>query len=183
MLTDTLNVGTVRNGVISYAINQLQKSEGNSFNPDDFELNLPIVAETSGEWLNGVPAKGISASPITENVVSDAIDDATKKDQKTIEEGNFGGGTGMTCYDWKGGIGTSSRYTTIKGNGAHTVGVLVQANQGEWPGLVIRGVPVGEILQPPMFPGQLAAPPTQTSGPSGFSRGRTHGDLYEQQLG
>jgi L-aminopeptidase/D-esterase-like protein len=159
MITDTLNVGTVRNGVISYAIQQLEdadQSQGKPFNPDEFELNLPIVAETSGEWLNGVPVKGISSSPIIEEVVWGAIDDATNKKQSAVEEGNFGGGTGMTCYDWKGGIGTSSRYTTVtmtnKKTRKCTVGVLVQANQGKWRDLVIRGVPVGEILKPPMVP-------------------------------
>src|ERR1700683_130560 len=47
MLTDTLSVGTVRNGVITYGINQLVAKEGNQFSPDDFSLNLPVVGETS----------------------------------------------------------------------------------------------------------------------------------------
>lgn len=59
-----------------------------------------------------------------------------------VEEGSIGGGTGLTCYQWKGGIGTSSRVVEIGGQ-CYTVGVLVQANHGSRPQLRVDGVPVG----------------------------------------
>jgi L-aminopeptidase/D-esterase-like protein len=109
---------------------------------------------------------------VTDEMVQDAINNATRDN---VEEGNFGAGTGTTCYSWKGGIGTASRQATIygantnkvinnpNGNAYSTVGVLVQANQGVYWDLVIRGVPVG---QDPQF----AAPPDSPDSPPGTSK-------------
>jgi L-aminopeptidase/D-esterase-like protein len=147
MLTNTVSVGTVRDGVIRYSLGQ---QEG-KVDPDDFGLYLPVVAETYDGWLNDV-----LGFHVTEVMVADAIDHAKGGH---VEEGNVGGGAGMTCYDWKGGIGTSSRIAVLcdSGDGTvtignFTVGVLVQANQGRYWDLVIRGVPVGTRMTPPQSP-------------------------------
>ena len=159
MLTNTVSVGTVRNAVIKYSIRQQGGSE-QDINPDDFGLYLPVVAETYDGWLND-----ILGFHVTRQMVWDAIDGAKSND---VDEGNVGGGTGMTCYDWKGGIGTSSRLATVCGTdddsvkiGTYTVGVLVQANQGTYWDLAIRGVPVGTQLKPPQSPDH---PPKCQSG-------------------
>src|SRR5205814_4050306 len=64
---------------------------------------------------------------------------------EAVAEGNVGGGTGMTCFEFKGGIGTASRKLPVK-QGGYTVGVLVQANFGLRPQLRIAGVPVGQEI-------------------------------------
>jgi D-aminopeptidase len=91
-----------------------------------------------------------------------------------VQEGNVGGGTGMTCYSWKGGIGTASRRVVVyqsdnvtpipnpNCNPDFTVGVLVQANQGNHWDLVIRGVPMG---QDPQFAPPLESPDTPPGKP------------------
>jgi L-aminopeptidase/D-esterase-like protein len=138
LLTNTVAVGKVRDAVIEYSIQQMGGKS--RINPDNFGLYLPVVAETYDGWLND-----ILGFPVTEQDAQDALDGATPDN---VEEGNVGGGTGMTCYSWKGGIGTSSRLA---------VGVLVQANQGNYWDLVIRGVPVGadpDFPKPPQSPDQ-----------------------------
>jgi D-aminopeptidase len=149
MLTNTVSVGTVRNGVIKYAMAQ----QGKPKDPDNFSLYLPVVAETYDGWLNDILGFHVTIAMVTK-----AIDTATGDN---FEEGNVGGGTGMTCYDWKGGIGTSSRVVAVCGAsdtavtiGTYKVGVLVQANQGRYWDLVIRGVPVGTKMKPPQSPDQ-----------------------------
>ena len=170
MLTNTASVGTVRDATIQYSLNQILTLVGNDptkIDPDiDFSLLLPVVAETYDGWLND-----ILGFHVDYDMVEKAIDGAkTYASGDEVEEGNVGGGTGMTCYDWKGGIGTSSRininlyyYDTSsppkllpindknKPNG-YSVGVLVQANQGTYWDLVIRGVPVGTEMTPPQSP-------------------------------
>src|SRR5581483_2907748 len=76
-----------------------------------------------------------------------------------VPEGNVGGGTGMICYEFKGGIGTASRKLTEK-QGGYTVGVLVQCNHGRRGQLRIAGVPVGsEITDYPVWSQNIAAGP------------------------
>jgi D-aminopeptidase len=172
MLTNTLAVGTVRNAVIHYAYAQQQPID-----PDDFGLNLPVVAETDDEWLNDILNDALQ---VTEKIAISAIKNATataNETPATPPEGNFGGGTSNTCYSWKGGIGTSSRsaialyywdeknnqWSTLPSQGnPYTVGVLVQANQGTYWDLVIRGAPVGTWMTPPCSPD----PPPPAGGPN-----------------
>ena len=149
MLTNTVSVGVVRNQVINFWRQQL----GQDVDPDDFELYLPVVAETYDGCLNDIlgpfPAAGTYPNPgvVTPADVDNAIDTASANN---LDQGNVGGGMGMTCYDWKGGIGTSSRVAIpYPGSCSYTVGVLVQANQGVYTDLVIRGVPVGGEMTPP----------------------------------
>jgi len=164
MLTNTVSVGDVRTWVIKYAM----AHPGTKVSPDDFGLIVPVVAETYDGYLND-----ILSFDVTETMVENAINQAIKNaSPDNLQEGNVGGGTGMTCYSWKGGIGTASRQVVVyqsdnvntipnpnkKPN--FTVGVLVQANQGNYWDLVIRGVPMG---QDPQF----APPPKSPDTPPG----------------
>ncbi len=98
---------------------------------------LPVVAETWDGYLND-----INGGHVTEAVALAALEAAAGG---PVEEGSVGGGTGMCCYDFKGGTGTASRLVAHAGDG-YTVGVLVQANFGDRAELTIAGVPLGEAL-------------------------------------
>ncbi len=98
---------------------------------------LPVSAETCDEYLNDINGQHVS-----EDHVIAACESAAGG---TIAEGNVGGGTGMICYEFKGGTGTASRRITINGE-SYTMGVLVQANFGARSDLSVRGVPVGRHL-------------------------------------
>lgn len=98
---------------------------------------LPVAAETWDGYLND-----INGAHVTVDTGVRAIDAATSG---PIEEGSIGGGTGMNCYQYKGGNGTASRVVNY-GGADYTVGVFVQANFGSRAELVIAGVPLGETL-------------------------------------
>jgi len=99
--------------------------------------SLPVVAETWDGWLNDI--NGFHVKP---EHVFQALDGAHSG---PVEEGNVGGGTGMICNGYKGGIGTASRKLAAK-DGAYTVGVLVQCNYGTRENLRIAGIPVGREI-------------------------------------
>jgi L-aminopeptidase/D-esterase-like protein len=131
MITNTHSVGVVRDAAIQWRV-----SHG-KIGPDDDWWSLPIVAETWDGWLNDI--NGFHVKP--EHALH-AIESATSG---PVQEGNVGGGTGMVCNEFKGGIGTSSRKLTAK-EGGYTIGVLVQCNFGRRPNLLIAGVPVGREI-------------------------------------
>jgi L-aminopeptidase/D-esterase-like protein len=99
---------------------------------------LPVCAETWDGYLND-----INGGHVTPAVVRQALDAAHGG---AIEEGSVGGGTGMNCYSFKGGSGTSSRLVAL-GDATFTVGVFVQANFGSRDELTVTGTPVGELMQ------------------------------------
>lgn len=101
------------------------------------EFMLPVVGETWDGWLSDD-----GAFPLAESDARAALDAAGSG---RVEEGGVGGGTGMVCHEFKGGIGTSSRVVGAAG-GTYTVGVLVQANYGIRGDLRIDGVPVGSLI-------------------------------------
>ena len=121
-LTNTHSVGVVRDALIA------------AMQPDVPDWSLPVVGETWDGFLNDI--NGFHVRP--EHVVA-ALESAAGG---AVVEGAVGGGTGMICHGFKGGIGTSSR---LLEDGA-TVGVLVQANHGRRPRLRVNGVPVGERI-------------------------------------
>ncbi|MEQ8666482.1 MAG: P1 family peptidase [Rhodospirillales bacterium] len=131
-ITNTNGIGMAHHGVTRWLI------EHPNFDADGHEWSLPVVAETWDGYLND-----INGLHIHHNEVMDACDAASAG---TVEEGNVGGGTGMICYEFKGGTGTASRVFEGAG-GRYTLGVLVQANFGRRDDLMIRGVPVGRHLQ------------------------------------
>jgi D-aminopeptidase len=131
ILTNTHSVGVARDAVIAWHL-----AHGKP-DPEGFSWSLPVVGETWDGWLNDV--NGFHVKP--EHVFY-ALDSAKSG---PIAEGSVGGGTGMVCYEFKGGTGTASRVIDQK-NGGYTVGVLIQANFGRRPQLTIAGVPVGREI-------------------------------------
>jgi D-aminopeptidase len=135
MITNTHSVGVVRDAVIQWRV-----AHG-APDASGYWWSLPVVAETWDGWLNDT--NGFHVKP---EHAFHAIDTATGG---PVAEGSVGGGTGMICNSFKGGIGTSSRRFTIKGAGEYTVGVLVQCNYGTKNNLRIAGIPVGREIEAP----------------------------------
>ncbi len=129
MITNTSSVGVVRDAVIAWQLKQFEKT----MQP----WGLPVVAETWDGWLND--ASGFHVKP------AHAIEALNSARSGQVAEGGVGGGTGMVCFEFKGGIGTSSRRLSDR-QGGYTIGVLVQANFGLRHQLTIAGVPVGKEI-------------------------------------
>ncbi|HEY7423040.1 MAG TPA: P1 family peptidase [Gemmataceae bacterium] len=131
LLTNTHSVGVVRDAVVAWA------RDHKFYEPHfkDLWFTLPVVAETYDGFLNDI--NGFHVKP--EHATS-ALDGATAG---AVAEGNVGGGTGMKCHLFKGGIGTASRKTKT----GHTVGVLLQANYGARSRLTVAGAPVGGEIE------------------------------------
>jgi D-aminopeptidase len=132
-LTNTLNVPRVANGVMSWMIAKYPE-----IGISDDTLT-PVVAECDDGRLNDIQGRHVS-----EQDVMAALDGATGG---PVAEGTVGAGTGMMSYGFKGGIGTASRRLAEK-EGGYTVGVLVNANHGRRPELLVGGVPVGRLYGP-----------------------------------
>jgi L-aminopeptidase/D-esterase-like protein len=126
-ITNTHSVGVVRDAILQWQVGK----------PGMQPWGLPIVAETYDGGLNDI--NGFHVRP--EHVIS-ALDGAKGG---PVQEGAVGGGTGMICHGFKGGIGTASRRLPSE-QGGYTVGVLVQCNYGARRDLRIAGVPVGEEI-------------------------------------
>ena len=132
MVTNTHSVGTVHQATIAWRIRQGEADA------TGYWWALPVVAETWDGYLNDI--NGFHVKP---EHVDAALDGAASG---PVVEGNVGGGTGMVCYEFKGGIGTASRVVEVLG-ASYTLGVLVQANYGIRDQLRIAGVPVGQHLR------------------------------------
>jgi L-aminopeptidase/D-esterase-like protein len=193
-LTNTHSVGIARDAVIAWRL-----AHGGP-DAEGFAWSLPVVAETWDGWLNDID--GFHIKP---EHVAHAIESAHGG---AIEEGSVGGGTGMICYEFKGGMGTSSRVVPVAMLAPHrsedspksyTVGVIVQANCGRRPQLIIAGVPVGKEIpgsvykketgsiiivlatDAPLMPHQLKRLARRTSlglGRTGSVSGNGSGDLF-----
>jgi L-aminopeptidase/D-esterase-like protein len=127
-ITNTHSVGIVRDSMIAWGL-----QHGALAQP----WALPVVAETWDGYLND-----LNGFHVKKEDVFAALDSAKPG---PVAEGNTGGGTGMVCYGFKGGTGSSSRVLS-KEQGGYTVGVLVQCNCGRRPQLMIAGVPVGKEI-------------------------------------
>src|SRR6266516_4131379 len=137
VITNTHSVGVARDAVIAWRIKH------GAADPSGYWWSLPLVAETWDGWLNDT--NGFHVKP---KDVFQALDSAHSG---AIEEGSVGGGTGMICYEFKGGNGTASREIDIKAGKdkpaqSYTVGIFVQANFGRRALLTIAGVPVGKEI-------------------------------------
>lgn len=130
MITNTASVGVVRDAVIAWASQRYKVDIGDRW-------SLPVVAETDDDWLNDMYGQHVTA----EHAFS-ALDHAAGG---PVGEGNVGGGTGMICYQFKGGTGTASRRVRDP-SGEFTLGVLVQANFGARYQLTVAGLPVGREI-------------------------------------
>jgi D-aminopeptidase len=145
MITNTHSVGVVRDAVIDWRV------KAGPPDPSGYWWSLPVVAETYDGYLNDINGFHVKAADAFA-----ALDSAAGG---PVAEGSVGGGTGMVCYEFKGGIGTSSRRLT-SAQGGFTVGVLVQANFGRRSQLLVAGVPVGRELP-------LEGPDASLYGPRG----------------
>lgn len=183
-LTNTHSVGVVRDASIAWRVRQGKPDAGG------YWWSLPVVAETWDGFLNDI--NGFHVKP---DHVFQAISSATPG---PVTEGNVGGGTGMVCYEFKGGIGTSSRRLPAKA-GAYTVAALVQCNCGRRALLRVAGAPVGVEIpgkvygedtgsiiivlatDAPLLPHQLkrlARRATLGLGRTGSTSGNGSGDLF-----
>src|SRR4030081_418103 len=131
MITNTHSVGVVRDAVIAW------KVKHNTPDMEGYFWSLPVVAETWDGYLNDI--NGFHVHP------EDAFHALDSANSGKVEEGNVGGGTGMICNEFKGGIGASSRVLDAKAGG-YTVGVLVQCNYGARDHLRIAGINVGREI-------------------------------------
>jgi len=132
MITNTHSVGAVHEGVIRWRVAQ------GGADDTGYYWSAPVVSETWDGWLNDI--NGFHVRPEHAGAALD------KAGARAVAEGSVGGGTGMTCFDFKCGIGTSSRITEVDG-ASYTVGVLVQANFGARDELRIAGIPVGRHFE------------------------------------
>ncbi|MDO8306768.1 MAG: P1 family peptidase [Actinomycetota bacterium] len=131
MLTNTHAVGTVHRGVIDWiAANRPDRA---------MEWLLPVVAETWDGYLNAINEPHVTGAHAAEAI------EAASSDRPA--EGSVGGGTGMNCYEFSGGSGTSSRIVSF-GGVDYVLGVIVQANFGSRDELTVAGVPVGDLDAP-----------------------------------
>lgn len=131
-ITNTNSVGVVRDAIVEWQVTR----------PGLQPWGLPVVGETWDGVLNDID--GFHVKPAH---AMTALDSATAG---PVAEGNVGGGTGMVCHRFKGGIGTASRVVEVAG-ARYTLGVLVQCNYGRRPDFRVAGVPVGEAI-PDLLP-------------------------------
>jgi D-aminopeptidase len=138
--TNTHSVGVVRDALVA--------AERNEVNGDVYWC-MPVVLETYDGLLNDIWGQHVTADHVQR----------ARAEARTgeVREGNVGGGTGMICHEFKGGIGTASRVLK-PAEGGWTVGALVQANYGRRDALRVAGYPVGEVL------GEVHSPFRQTEG-------------------
>ena len=140
-ITNTHSVGVVRDAVLHWMVTR----------PTLQPWGLPVVAETYDGGLNDI--NGFHVTPAHARAALDSARGGP------VPEGNVGGGTGMVCHGFKGGIGTASRRLP-EAQGGYTVGVLVQCNYGARRELRVAGVPVGEEI-PDLLPCVASADTTR----------------------
>jgi D-aminopeptidase len=151
-LTNTHSVGVVRDALIADEIARRRA--------DGLFWGLPVVGETWDGILNDVNGLHVKREHVGAALAA-AVDGP-------VREGNVGGGTGMICHGFKGGIGTASRVIDTAAGG-YTVGVLVQANYGRRERLRVTGIPVGELIPASEVP--LPAPPAAAAPGAGTMSG------------
>lgn len=126
VLTNTLSVPAAAEALIDYTL-------GLPGNDQVLSVN-PVVGETNDGWLNDIRGRHVTKAHVLQAI--------RKASGGPVEEGSVGAGTGTTCFDFKGGIGTSSRRLSAEGGG-YTIGILVQTN---FDGVLrIDGVPRGAL--------------------------------------
>ena len=145
-ITNTHSVGVVRDTIIQWQVEHSRIFQG---------WSCPLVTETADGWLNDINAFFVKPEHVLQALRGSK--------SGSIEEGNVGGGTGMLCYEFKGGTGTSSRILPTK-LGSWTVGALAQTNFGRRFQLTVAGVPVGQHLKDNTIWGSGESPFKQDDG-------------------
>jgi D-aminopeptidase len=140
-ITNTNDVGKVRDALVS--------SAAASHDPGASYWSFPVAGETYDGQLHDIAGSHVQGAHVASALAAASGDD--------VAEGNVGGGTGMICHEFKGGIGTASRRLPAT-LGGWTVGVLVQANYGRRGLLRIDGVPVGEEISLEEVPSPWSLP-------------------------
>ena len=141
-ITNTHSVGVVRDALVAIEVEELPAGRET--------WALPVVAETWDGVLNDIDGFHVTAAHVREAYAAASAG--------PVEEGSVGGGTGMVCHRFKGGIGTASRVLPADAGG-WTVGVLVQANHGRRERLAVDGVPVGREIGTDVVPAPLTPEP------------------------
>jgi len=148
-ITNTHSVGVVRDALV--------KAEMEARTGEEDYWSLPVAAETYDGTLNDINGQHVTAEHLLEALSSASTG--------PLEEGSVGGGTGMICHEFKGGIGTASRQVS-ETDGGWMVGALVQANYGRRRMLRVDGAPVGRILTteriPSPYESEVETPPAGT---------------------
>src|ERR671910_197080 len=134
-ITNTHSVGVVRDALV--------RAEMEARTGEEDYWSLPVVAETYDGTLNDINGQHVTAEHLLQALDSASIG--------PVEEGSVGGGTGMICHEFKGGIGTASRRLPQE-QGSWTVGALLQANYGSRSMLRVDGLPVGRVLGTEIIP-------------------------------
>ncbi len=145
-ITNSHSVGIVRDTIIAWQLKHNAMYQ---------RWSLPVVGETADGWLNDM-----NSFHVKEHHILKALDSAKTG---VIEEGNIGGGTGMVCYEFKGGTGTSSRKLS-ENFGGWTVGALVQSNFGRRHQFTLAGVPIGKHIKDGMLWPESEDPFAKESG-------------------
>jgi D-aminopeptidase len=153
-LTNTHSVGVVHDALIAHEV----AARGG----EPVSWGLPVVGETWDGNLNDI--NGFHVKP---EHVARALGGVSGG---PVAEGSVGGGTGMICHGFKGGIGTASRVVPAA-HGGFTVGVLVQANHGRRARLQVNGVPVGRVIGPEEVPLPRPSTPAPAAGPGRGAEG------------
>ncbi|MBO0778634.1 MAG: P1 family peptidase [Ktedonobacteraceae bacterium] len=148
-ITNTNDVGSVRDALAAYAVASPERIGLTAAAVASWSGSLPVAAETWDGWLSD-----INAFHVRKEHVFAALASATSG---FVAEGNVGGGTGMICHEFKGGIGTASRIVDCPG-GRYTVGALVQSNYGARHLLRVDGVPIGRMLGYEQVPSPKGGP-------------------------
>jgi D-aminopeptidase len=163
-LTSTLNVPRVANGVMSWMI---QRYPGIGIADDTL---TPVVGECDDSRLNDSQGRHVSEE--------DVIQALNSAHAGPVPEGTVGAGTGMVSYGFKGGIGTASRRLSDT-EGGYTIGVLVNANHGRRPELMIGGVPVGRLYdqQSTRPEAPVPAPDASETASAAVSRSEHEGSI------
>ena len=147
-LTNTHSVGVVRDALVAHSVAE----RGDD---DWFYWALPVVGETWDGMLNDINGQHVRAEHVDEALA--------RASGGAVEEGARGGGTGMICHGFKGGLGTASRRVGPE-HGGYTVGVLVQANHGWRERLTVAGVPVGRMIGHEVVPDPYEDLPDAATG-------------------
>jgi len=129
-LTNTLNIGLVHDAIVEYMMNDLKKE-----NMEMKTIN-PVICECNDCYLNNVQNRAVKKEHVFQ---------AIKNSSRDFQEGDVGGGKGVSCHQLKGGIGSASRIVRLDGKN-YTLGVLVQSNHGLLEDLIINGKSIGKDL-------------------------------------